>query len=209
MDGTILDNMAFHTEAWMQTIADLGLPAREPVEWERQTSGVPNAEIFRGLLALDLDPAGIEQWVLHKERLYREAAVGSVAELAGFSTFLAAARSHGMALGLATGAGPQNIEFNLAALGLLDAFDAVVGAVDVVRGKPDPSIFLISADRLGVLSNEVVVFEDAPMGIEAARAAGMDVVGVTTMLSLTTLACYDNVRRVIDDYAGLDPLALW
>ena len=208
MDGTILDNMRFHTEAWMRTIDALGLPDRDPVEWERLTSGVPNREIFRGLLVLDLDDAGIEHWVQHKERLYREVSIGRLVELPGFSAFLDRARALELRLGLATGAGPQNIVFNLAALGLIDAFDTIVGAADVVRGKPDPEIFLTSADRLDVQPDEVLVFEDAPMGIESARAAGMDVVGVATMMTLTELVCYENVRRVIDNFEDLDPASL-
>ena len=208
MDGTILDNMRFHTDAWMRTIGDLALPKRDPVEWERLTSGVPNREIFRGLLALDLDDAGIEYWVQHKERLYREVSIGLLVEVPGFSGFLNRARTLDLRIGLATGAGAQNIAFNLEALGLIDAFDTIVGAADVVRGKPDPEIFLTSAARLEVQPDEVLVFEDAPMGIESARAAGMDVVGIATMMTTLELVGYDNVRRVIDNFEDLDPSSL-
>ena len=72
-----------------------------------------------------------------------------------------------------------------------------------MRGKPDPEIFLTSAARLGVAPQCVLVFEDAPKGIESAAAAGMDVVGVTTMLSAEEFSSFPNVRRVISTYEGL------
>jgi HAD superfamily hydrolase (TIGR01509 family) len=203
MDGTILDNMRFHTEAWMRSLDELGMARRDPDEWERLTSGTPNREIFREVLGLDLDDAGIGWWVERKEALYREVAGPMLTEIAGFSTFLDHARAAGIRLGLATGAGPANIDFNLRALGLADAFDELVGAADVVRGKPDPEIFLTSADRLDVAPAQVLVFEDAPKGIESAAAAGMGVVGVTTMLSVEEFLAFANVRRVISTYEDL------
>jgi beta-phosphoglucomutase family hydrolase len=209
MDGTILDNMGFHTEAWMQTIEELGQPPRDPQEWERVTSGTPNHEIFRNLLSLrELDDAGVNHWVERKEGLYREKALDRLVELAGFTQFLARARDLDIRLGLATGAGPSNISFNLEALGLVDAFDTIVGAADVVKGKPDPEVFLTSAARLGVEPSAVLVFEDAPLGIDAARAAGMGVVGVTTMMSVDALLGISNVKHAIHNFEELDPLAL-
>jgi HAD superfamily hydrolase (TIGR01509 family) len=208
MDGTILDNMAFHTAAWMQTLLDLGLPSRDPVEWEHATSGVPNREIFTTLLRLDLDTAGVERWVLHKERLYRELSAGCLREISGLSAFLDRCRHAGIRLGLATGAGPENIQFNLRALQLQSMFGIVVGAADVTRGKPDPEIFLTAAERLSVSADRVIVFEDAPLGILAANAAAMPVVAVDTMLDAVALCAEANVARTIHDYEDLDPIQL-
>jgi beta-phosphoglucomutase family hydrolase len=209
MDGTILDNMGLHTAAWMQTIEELGQEPREPREWERATSGTPNHEIFRNLLGLhDLDDAGINHWVERKEGLYREKAADRLVELPGFSQFLLQARALNIRLGLATGAGPSNIAFNLEALGLVEAFDTIVGAADVVKGKPDPEVFLTSAARLGVPPSSVLVFEDAPLGIDAARAAGMGVVGITTMMSVDALLEMGNVKHAIHDFVELHPATL-
>jgi beta-phosphoglucomutase-like phosphatase (HAD superfamily) len=209
MDGTILDNMGFHTEAWMQTIEELGQAPRDPQEWERVTSGTPNHEIFRNLLGLeDFDDAGVARWVERKESLYRERSIGRLVELAGFSLFVERARELDVRVGLATGAGPENIAFNLEALGLADAFDVIVGAADVTKGKPNPEVFLTSAARLEVPPSSVLVFEDAPLGIDAARAAGMGVVGVTTMLSADALLEMSNVLHAIENFADLHPSTL-
>ncbi len=71
-----------------------------------------------------------------------------------------------------------NLDLLLAAAGVADMFGAVVSGDDVVRGKPDPEVFRLGAERLGVHAGECVVFEDAVAGVEAARAAGMVCVAV-------------------------------
>jgi beta-phosphoglucomutase family hydrolase len=202
MDGTLLDNMAFHTEAWMQTISELGHEPVDPIEWERQTSGVPNRTIFADLLGVPA--AAVDNWVESKEAAYRRLAQGKIEPLPGTREFLRAARKSGVRRAMATGAGQANIRFNLAAMELEAAFEVVIGADDVERGKPDPEVFLTAANRLGVSPSNCIVFEDAPLGIEAARRAGMRVVAFTTMLGATELGSLPGVSLVVDDYTELD-----
>ena len=79
---------------------------------------------------------------------------------------------------MASSAPRLNIEAVLEALDLAERFDAIVAAEDVVRGKPEPDVFLTAAERVGVPPARCVVVEDAPAGIEAAHRAGMRVIGV-------------------------------
>jgi len=80
---------------------------------------------------------------------------------------------------LPQGTAPQQIDWVLEVLGLGDFFQALVTAEDVTRGKPDPQVFLTAASRLDAQPNRCVVVEDSPMGIEAARRAGMHSIGVS------------------------------
>jgi beta-phosphoglucomutase-like phosphatase (HAD superfamily) len=66
----------------------------------------------------------------------------------------------------------------LAALGIQDCFDAILTAEDVARAKPEPDLFLAAAERLGVRPERCIVYEDSPLGLEAARRAGMQSVDV-------------------------------
>jgi beta-phosphoglucomutase len=200
MDGTILDNMKFHTRAWLQVLDELGLPRWDPQTWEHRTSGVPNRTILRELLGLNLDDDGIARWVERKESLYREHAVGAVQEIPGCTAYIRRMRAAGARVALATGAGRPNIAFNLNALGLQHDFDAVVGADDVVRGKPEPDIVLAAAARLGAAPADCVVFEDAPMGLEAARRAGMRAVCVTSMMTESDARAWPNVVAAVADF---------
>jgi len=161
---------------------------------------VPNRTILRELLGLNLDDDGIARWVERKESLYREHAVGAVQEIPGCTAYIRRMRAAGARVALATGAGRPNIAFNLNALGLQHDFDAVVGADDVVRGKPEPDIFLAAAARLGAAPADCVVFEDAPMGLEAARRAGMRAVCVTSMMTESDARAWPNVVAAVADF---------
>ena len=82
---------------------------------------------------------------------------------------------------IATAAPRANAEAVLEALGLGHRFDAIIASEDVAAGKPDPSVFLVAAERLGATPDRSVVLEDAPPGIEAARRAGMKSIGICTL----------------------------
>jgi beta-phosphoglucomutase family hydrolase len=203
MDGTLLDNMRFHTEAWIEALHLLGVPRPDPAEWERQTSGKPNSEILLELLKLDLTPDEVKYWVRQKEEFYYKRVAGRVPPMPGIYDWLVAARAHGIKLAVATGAQPHGIEFNLRETRMRDLFDALVGAADVKRGKPDPEVFLTAAARLGVRPERCIVFEDAPMGFEAAHRAGMRSIGISSMLTASEIRAWPNVLRVARTYTEL------
>ena len=101
-----------------------------------------------------------------------------------------------------------NIETSLEILGLRRHFLALVTAEDVSHGKPDPEVFLKAAAALGKAPSACVVFEDAPVGIEAALAGGMSVVGVSTTHSAAGLSRAHAVVARLDelDLARLEAL---
>ena len=92
-----------------------------------------------------------------------------------------------------------HIDTILDRLGLQEAFDAVVSAEDVTHGKPNPEVFLVAAQRIGVPPVRCVVFEDAHVGIEAAHAGGIRAVAVTTTHSAEELAAADLVVKRLDE----------
>src|SRR5213076_343061 len=116
---------------------------------------------------------------------------------------LVQARQDGLALAVATAAPNANIEFILDGLELRGRFDAVAGAADVARGKPHPDVFLLAAERCGAAPEHCIVFEDAPLGVEAARRAGMRCVVLTTTLPAEAFAEFDNVIRIAPDFSAL------
>ena len=73
-----------------------------------------------------------------------------------------------------------NLELTVNECGLAGRFAAIASLEDITRGKPDPQVFLVAASKAGVDPSRSVVFEDAPVGIQAAKAAGMYAVGLTT-----------------------------
>ena len=207
MDGTIVDNMAFHTDSWLAFFARRG-KSYEADAFFRETAGAQGREILRARLGPDIPDDEIAVLAQEKDVLYREMYGPHRRAIEGFEHFVTNARATGVKLAVATSAPPKNIVFTLDELDLRRHFDTVVGAADVKHGKPHPDVFLKAAEQLGIDPADCIVFEDAPMGVEAARRAGMRAVVITTTLPAEAFAEFDNVIRVVDDYADLDIGAL-
>jgi beta-phosphoglucomutase family hydrolase len=203
MDGTIVDNMAFHTKSWLAFFERRG-HALDADEFFRATAGRQGHEIMRSYLGEHLSKEIIAELDAEKETLYRELYGPHLATVPGFDQLIATARADGVALAVATAAPNDNIVFTLDGLDLRKHFNAVVGAADVARGKPNPDVFLLAAERCGVPAEHCIVFEDAPLGVEAARRAGMRAVVLTTTLPAEAFAGFDNVICVARDFSELN-----
>jgi len=118
----------------------------------------------------------------------------------GLMAFLDQARAMGIPMALATSAGQQNISLVLDGLGFRDYFAVVVGAEDIQNSKPHPEMFLTAARRLGILPQSCLVFEDSPVGIEAARRAGMRTVVITTFLDPKELQGAAGILQAVPDF---------
>ncbi|RMD79641.1 MAG: HAD family hydrolase, partial [Lentisphaerae bacterium] len=127
------------------------------------------------------DPAEIRRLADMKEAIFREQIrEQGIEPLPGVVTLLQTLQSHGIPPAIGTSTPAANLECILEITGLAPYFAARVCSEDVTRGKPDPEVFLQAARRLGADPTRCVVFEDAPVGITAAKAAGMHCVAVAT-----------------------------
>jgi beta-phosphoglucomutase len=203
MDGTIVDNMAWHNAAWSRFFQQHGRTIDE-ADFFRRTAGRHSREILRDWLRHDLSDAECQALSLEKDEFYRAMYAPHLRPIAGFQRFIARAQSKSIALAVGTAAPEGNVRFTLDGLGLRGHFNAVVGAADVRFGKPAPDVFEVAAKRCGARAEDCIVFEDAPLGVEAARRAGMRVVVLTTSLPAEAFAGYDNVIAAVKDYEELE-----
>jgi beta-phosphoglucomutase family hydrolase len=208
MDGTIVDNMAFHTRSWLAFFQQRGQELDADVFFH-STAGRQGHEIIRTYLGEHLSDADTQALGLEKEVLYRELYRPHLATVAGFDVFVASAQQEGIALAVGTAAPAPNIEFTLDGLDLRRHFATVVGAADVKQGKPHPDVFLEAADRLKVRPEHCIVFEDAPLGVEAARRAGMRAVVLTTTLPASQFDQFNNVICIADNFNDMRCAALF
>jgi beta-phosphoglucomutase family hydrolase len=206
IDGTMIDSMPFHTRSWEVFLGRRGA-STVPEDFFRRTAGRTGVEVMRELFPA-LSDEDAHALVREKEAIYRDLFAPRFQEIAGFSAFARAAKAAGVRVACATAGDPDNIRFALGGLGMRDFFDAAVGAHDVARGKPDPDLFLLAAQRMGVEPRQCLVFEDAPLGIEAARRAGMRAVAITSTIEATELAAFAHVVACARDFTTLDPRAL-
>jgi HAD superfamily hydrolase (TIGR01509 family) len=143
--------------------------------------GRRNVEIMRDMLHWSEDLNEIQRLSLRKEELYREVVKAwGIEPLPGVRQWLERLREGGIACGIGSSTEDRNVKLGLEILDLEMFFKTAVTAEHVKKGKPAPDVFLEVARRLVAKSERCVVFEDAPAGVVAGRAAGMKVVGVTT-----------------------------
>ncbi|HEX4612704.1 MAG TPA: HAD family phosphatase [Urbifossiella sp.] len=178
VDGTLVDTAEIHFAAWAAFATAHGFPFTRADF--AATFGKRNPEIVRQLFDPAAEDGRCAEWGEEKERLYRDATDrAGVALLPGVRALVEGLAAAGWVQGLGSSAPRANLDLILRHTGTADRFRAVVSGDDVTRGKPDPEVFLKAAAGLGVPADRCVVFEDAPSGVQAAKAAGMACVGVT------------------------------
>ena len=177
VDGTLVDTAEQHFRAWERLAAEIGRPFTRADF--AATFGWRNPEIVRHLFHPDADDRLCGEIGLRKETLYRESVrTGGTALLPGVARLLREFADAGWPQAVGSSAPPGNLELLLGATDTLRYFNAVVSGDDVTRGKPDPEVFLAGARKLGVEPARCVVMEDAVVGVQAAKAAGMKCVAV-------------------------------
>jgi beta-phosphoglucomutase len=197
LDGTLVDNMRFHFDAWKQMGRELGLTLDDAFI-QRELAGKKNEEIIPQLLGPSVTDARIRDIAARKEELYRSLYRGRVVALPGVLAYMTRLKLEGVKVAIASAAPPENRELVLSSLGLGEGLDAVVGGEEAQRGKPWPDIFLLAAARVGVEPRECTVFEDAILGVKAGVAAGCTVIGVTTSESAEALLAAGASRAMSD-----------
>jgi len=209
LDGTVVDNMALHAEAFAVFAERHGLPALTPAD-RAKLDGRRNSEIFPVLFDREMTR---EEWLAYeheKEGLYRELSRGRLTLVAGLPALLEWMESQHIAVALATSAPELNVAHTLDETGLTGAFPTIVRGDQVPRGKPAPDVFIEASRQLNVPAADCVVFEDAPMGIVAATAAGMRVVAITTSFSAVQFAAMNTPPDLVcGDFAEFLTLARW
>ncbi len=208
IDGTIIDSMPSHEEAWVEFFKRKG-QGTLGIDFFARTAGRTGLEVMREYFSRDgaLGEDELRVLVEEKEALYREIFGARFSEVAGFKAFATAARAAGVKLACATAGDADNIAFALSNLGMDGFFDAVAGGHEVTQGKPAPDLFLLAARRIGADPADAIVFEDAPLGVEGARRAGMLAVGLATSVAPEALGA-PHVVVTMRDYRDTSPQAI-
>ncbi len=200
MDGVLVDSAAYHFEAWRTALAELESFDLSYAQF-KQTFGQRNDTILRTLFGPSYPDASVARVGDRKEQLYRGfVRQRGIQPLTGVRRWLERLQAAGWRQAVASAAPRANVEAILDALDLKAFFDAYTGAEDVTRGKPDPQVYLVAAERLGVPPARAVVVEDAPAGLEGARRAGMKCIGVRSSHSdLQADLVVDSLDALPDD----------
>ena len=194
-DGVIVDSSRQHAESWERLAKRTGHPL--PTGHFERSFGMTSKRIFAEILKW---PGNVAEYAWLKEQLYRDiVAETGIEPLPGVREFLERLRGAGIPCAIGSSTPHENIDCVIKRVGLGHYFRAIVAGEDVTHGKPDPEVFLLCAQKLGFKPGHCVVFEDAHVGIDAARAAGMRVIAVATTHPAESLRDADRVVRRLDE----------
>lgn len=179
LDGVIVDTAKYHYLAWKRLAEELGFNfTEEDNERLKGISRMDSLEILLEIGKLTLEDKVKVELAEKKNNWYCEYIEKMTPDeiLPGTKEFLELLRENKIKIAL--GSASKNSMTILTNVGLVNHFDAIVDGNCITYAKPNPEVFLLGAKKLGVKSEECVVFEDAKAGIEAAINAGMYSVGV-------------------------------
>ena len=184
LDGVIVSTDEFHYLGWKQMADEEGIYFDRAInERLRGVSRMESLSIILEKASRSYSKQEMEQMAARKNMYYRQLLerLTPANILPGVSDFLAALKAAGIKM--AIGSSSKNTPMILAKIGLADFFDAVADGNQIKNSKPDPEVFLLAATLLGIDPVSCVVVEDAEAGVDAARAAGMKVIGVGSAAS--------------------------
>ncbi|MNS11139.1 Fructose-1-phosphate phosphatase YqaB [compost metagenome] len=205
MNGTMINDMPFHSVAWFDILNNDLNAGLTKAEVDRQMYGKNDELLVRVFGAGRFTQEEMDAISLEKEKRYQKAFLSHLKLIDGLDNFLRTAEAARVKMAIGTAAIPINIDFVLDGLNIRHYFSTIVSANDVAESKPNPEVFLKCAALLDAKSEDCIVFEDAPKGVEAARNAGMKTVVINTVMhTKDEFEQYDNVIAFIDSYNELD-----
>ena len=202
MDGTLVDNMSYHKQSWIDLFAFHQLDL-DYATFDKKYHKGSLVEIMKRIFPEIENEKELFRIGSYKEVLYRDLYRPHIQPIEGLHAFLEKQQTKGFPMGIATMGNQDNIDFIFNALELAPFFHSTTGGHQIKKGKPHPEIFLKAAKKLQVAPKDCLVFEDTKSGITAALAAGMEVVGISTMFdekSLLDLGC----TAAVNDYTNLN-----
>lgn len=168
-DGTIADTMPLHYKAWVVAMGEHGVDFPEALFYEM--AGIPTPRIIEILNQRHGHSMPVDQTAQRKDALFEE----MIPQVSVIEPVVKLVRQYAgkLPMVVATGGSRGVVTKTLSALNLLEYFQTLVTADDVKHGKPAPDIFLEAARRIGVPPEQCCGFEDADLGLQAIRSAGM------------------------------------
>jgi beta-phosphoglucomutase len=175
LDGVIVDTVPIHFKAWKRMFSDYGIEFTFD-DYKKKVDGIPRIDGCKAILTDlsddEIQVASSRKQVYYLEYLEKEGIKVYESTISLIKQLLA------NKIKVAVISSSKNLLMILKKTNTESLFEVKIGGNDITKGKPDPQVFLMAAERLGVLAGEALVFEDATLGVEAAKRAGMHCVGI-------------------------------
>ncbi len=194
MDGSLVDSMWVWKDIDIEYLGRFGLDIPDDLQQEIEgMSFTETARYFRDRFGLD---RSVEQIRADWNEMAWDKYRSRVMLKPGAREFLDYCRSQGIKLGIATSNSREIVDMVMEARGVADYFSCITTACEAKKGKPAPDVYLLTAQQLSVDPKNCLVFEDIVFGIQAGKAAGMEVCAVDDAYS----AYQEAEKRSLADY---------
>lgn len=207
IDGTIIDNNSFHLQAWQQFYKKRNRTLTEK-EYKKHFNGKTNSDVLDYVFKKPLSGEEKEAYTNEKENLYREIYKPYIKPVKGLLNLLLQLQNAGIPLAIATSGIKVNIDYMFMNLDIRRFFKEVVYSKHIHKGKPDPEIYFVTAEKLNILPKNCLVFEDSVAGVQSAKSAGMKVVAITTTHTANELKLADKIIADYDEILVKDILGI-
>ena len=197
MDGVLVDSQPYHFKADIDTMAEYGV-IKDQKFYEAFAGTLTDNRMrtLRDMFGLDV-PA--EELIEKREKMILDIMANEdIKPISGIPELLRSIKALGLKTAVASSSGIELIKLVLDRLGIAVYFDSITSGNDVKRGKPDPDVFLLAAERIGVNPRECFVVEDSENGVKAAKSAGMKALGYVNPTSGNQ--CLDMADFITDDF---------
>ncbi|MFX0078315.1 MAG: HAD family hydrolase [Candidatus Hermodarchaeota archaeon] len=179
VDGVVVKSELLHLQTFNELLKSFNIHVNEE-EWTRRFLGAGSAAIMQTLFeenGITDDPT---PWVIRRRKLYQtRVALGDLQPVHGFLSFYQSVQNANLPTAFVSTGHPENLSAALESLGLKGKHPVIDGT-QVARLKPDPAAYLVASQTVAVPPAHCLVFEDSPIGVSAAKTAGMACVALTT-----------------------------
>jgi beta-phosphoglucomutase len=202
MDGVLVDSNPFHVEKWKEFLHERGIPYNAD-DLPKQILGSRNDTAFQRFFGHELREGEVARLSEDLEARFRAVFRPHAQPLPGLKALLEECRAEGVRLAVASSAMTKNVDFVVDTLKLRPYFASIITGDNVSRPKPDPEIYLKTAEKLGLAPAKCVAFEDSFVGIESAKRAGMKCVAIASTFPAEDLRRQTQADLVVKGFGEL------
>lgn len=179
LDGTLVDNNEYHLRTWKKYLEEEKIDISDE-DYNKYVNGRTNKDAIEYIYGRKMSDAEAMEYALEKEAIYRKMYQPHIKPVEGLVPFLELLHEKGIPIAMATSGIQVNIDFMFDHIPIKKYFQVIVNSAHIQNGKPDPEIYLKAASLLNIVPENCLVFEDAAVGIQSAKAAGMKVIAIDT-----------------------------
>jgi len=206
LDGVVVDTVPLHFKAWKQMFEEYGKTFSFE-DYKKKVDGIPRIDGARAILS-DLSDRKLRKAAEKKQKYYlgflNQKGVKVYQDTLELTKKL---REKGAKIAVISSS--KNCRYVLRKAGVNKFIDVIIDGNEITKGKPDPQIFLIALQRLGLKPNECIVFEDSKLGVSASKSANIFTIGVDRYEDPQRFTGVDLIIKNLSELSGKEKWGWW